>query len=130
MNRDSRPILVVAASALACVLVAAGCGDSDETDTTTATGSGGSGAEQSVDSAVTTCTDSADQLGGAPGTALAAACKSVGDTATQALASGGEDAKQALSKAAGSCRSTVSSLPSGQAQDALTKLCDALASAG
>ena len=110
---------------LVCLLLAAGCGDDDETTTTT----GGSSAEQSVDSAVSSCTDSAQQLGGAVGTALDAACKSVGDTAKQAASEGGEKAQQALSSAAKSCRSAVGSLPSGQAQDALSKLCDAISSA-
>ena len=71
---------------LVCGLIAAGCGDDDETTTTT---SGGSGAEQAIDSAVSSCTDSAQQLGGAAGTALDSACKSVGNTAKQALSEGG-----------------------------------------
>ena len=62
-------------------------------------------------------------------TALASACTSVGSAAKQALSSGSEDVKQALSQAESSCKSAVSQLPSGQAQDALSKLCDSIASA-
>ena len=110
------------AAILVCGLIAAGCGDDDETTTTTS--SGGSDAEQAIDSAISSCT------GGAAGTALDSACKSVGNTAKHALSEGGEQAQQALASAAKSCRSTVGQLPSGQAQDALGKLCDAIASAG
>jgi hypothetical protein len=110
-----------------CALIAAGCGgDDDETTTTT---SPEASAEQRVDAAVKSCSDEAQQLGGTAGTALEGACTSVGDTAKQALSTGGEDVKQALSKAERSCKSAVGQLPSGQAQDALTKLCNAIASA-
>ena len=110
-----------------CALIAAGCGDDD--DETTTTTSAGESAQQSVDAAVKSCSDEAQQLGGAAGTALGSACTSVGNTAKQALSSGGEQAQQALSKAESSCKSAVGQLPSGQAQDALSKLCDAIASA-
>ena len=106
----------------------AGCGDDDD-ETTTTTGSAAAAAEQKVDAAVKSCSDEAEQLGGAAGTALGSACTSVGTSVKQALSSGGEDVKQALSSAASSCRSAVQQLPSGQAQDALTKLCDSVASA-
>ena len=110
-----------------CALIAAGCGgDDDETTTTT---SPEASAEQRVDAAVKSCSDEAQQLGGAAGTALGSACTSVGTSVKQALSSGGENVKQALSSAASSCRSAVQQLPSGQAQDALTKLCDSVASA-
>ncbi len=109
-----------------CALIAAGCGDDDETTTTT---SAGGSAQQTVDTAVKSCSDEADQLGGAAGTALKSACTSVGNTAEQALSSGGEQVKQALSQAESSCKSAVGQLPSGQAQDALSKLCNAIASA-
>ena len=109
--------------------IGAGCGDDDETTTSSTSTSAGSSAEQTVDQAVKSCSDEASQLGGSAGTALASACTSVGKTATQALSSGSEDAKQALSQAASSCKSAVNQLPSGQAPDALTKLCDAIASA-
>ena len=67
---------------LVCGLIAAGCGgDDDETTTTT---SPEASAEQTVDSAVKSCTDEAQQLGGTAGTALEGACTSVGDTAKQA----------------------------------------------
>jgi hypothetical protein len=53
----------------------------------------------------------------------------LGDSATKALESGSENVKEALSKAASSCKSAVGQLPKGEAQDALSSLCDALASA-
>ncbi len=109
-----------------CALIAAGCGDDDETTTTT---SGGGSAEQNIDAAVKSCNDEAQQLGGAAGTALGSACTSVGNTAKQALSSGSSDVRQALSQAESSCKSAVSTLPSGQAQDSLSKLCDAISSA-
>ena len=112
---------------LACALIAAGCGDDD--DETTTTTSAGENAKQTVDQAVTSCTDEAQQLGGAAGTALEGACTAVGTEAKQAIDAGGENVAQALSKAEKSCKSAVNQLPSGQAQDALTKLCDAIASA-
>ncbi len=112
---------------VACALLAAGCGDDDD-DTTTTT-SAAESAEQTVDSAVQSCTDQAQQLGGSAGTALSAACTTVGDTTKKALSSGSEDVKQALSQAESSCKSAVGQLPSGEAQDALSKLCDSIASA-
>jgi hypothetical protein len=115
------PVLVVWA------LFAVGCGDDDD-DTTTTT-SAAENAEQTVDSAVQSCTDQAQQLGGSAGTALGAACTTVGDTTKKALSSGSEDVKQALSQAESSCKSAVSQLPSGEAQDALSKLCNSIASA-
>ena len=112
---------------LVCTFIAAGCGgDDDETTTTT---SAGESAEQTVGAAIKSCSDEAQQLSGAAGTALGSACTAVGNTAKQALSTGGEDATQALSNAAGSCKNKVGQLPSGQAQDALSKLCDAIASA-
>ena len=89
----------------------------------------GESAEQSVDAAIKSCNDEAQQLSGAAGTALGSACASVGDTAKQALSTGGEAVEQALSDAAGSCRNEVGQLPSGKAQGALSKLCDAIATA-
>ncbi len=127
--RGHRSYAVAGLTALvACALVAAGCGD-DETTTTTTSSSAAATAEEKVDAAVKSCSDQAQQLGGAAGTALGSACTSVGNTVKQALSSGGEDVKQALSQAASSCRSAVGQLPSGEAQDALSKLCDAVASA-
>jgi hypothetical protein len=110
-----------------CALIAAGCGDDD--DETTTTTSVGENAQQTVDEAVTSCTDEAQQLGGAAGTALEGACTAVGTEANQAISAGGENLEQALSQAESSCESAVSQLPSGQAQGALTQLCDAIASA-
>ena len=111
----------------ACALIAAGCGDDD--DETTTTTSAGENAKQTVDAAVTSCTDEAQQLGGAAGTALEGACTAVGTEANQAIDAGGENVEQALSTAETSCKGAVNQLPSGQAQDALTQLCDAIASA-
>ena len=113
------------AALFVCALIAAGCGD----DETTTTSSVGENAQQTVDTAVTSCTDEAQQLGGAAGTALEGACTAVGDSATQAISAGGENVEQALSDAEKTCRSSVGQLPAGQAQDALTQLCDAISSA-
>ena len=103
-----------------CALVAAGCGD-DETTTTSA----GENAQQTVGKAVDSCTAKAQQLGGVAGTALDGACTEVGTEANQALTEGGET----LSDAEKTCTSSVSQLPAGQAQDALTQLCDAISAA-
>ena len=54
------------------------------------------------------------------------ACTSVGDSAKKALSEGGEQVDQALSQAADSCKSAVTQLPAGEAQAALTDLCDAI----
>lgn len=128
MNGNRRTIVPLAAI-LACALIAAGCGDGDETTSTGTTTGGGTGAEQAIDSAIASCKDTAGQLGGVAGTALEGACTSVGQSAKQAASSGSEQVQQALSSAADSCRSTVNQLPSGQAQKALGKLCDAIAGA-
>ena len=114
------PALVV------CALLAFGCGDDDDDSATTT--SAAESAEQSVDSAVQSCSDKAQDLGGGAGTALETACTSVGDTAKKALSSGSEDVKQALSQAESSCKSAVAQLPSGEAQAALTDLCKAISS--
>jgi hypothetical protein len=82
-----------------------------------------------IDTAVQSCSDEAEQLGGAAGTALATACTTSGDAAKQALSTGGEEGEQALSQAASSCESAVGALPA-EAQDALSSLCDAIKSAG
>jgi hypothetical protein len=116
------------AALFACALIAAGCGDDD--DETTTTTSAGESAQQSVDAAVQSCTDEAQQLGGAAGTALEGACTAVGTEANQAISAGGENVQQALSNAEKSCKNAVGQLPSGQAQDALSTLCDAISSAG
>ena len=114
-----------------CALLAVGCGDDDDSSSSSSssTSSSTSSAEDSVTSAVKSCTDKAKEIGGSQGTALEAACTSVGDTATKALESGSESAKAALSSAASSCKSAVGQLPKGDTQDALSKLCDALAAA-
>jgi hypothetical protein len=112
----------------ACALIATGCGGGGG-DSTTTTTSPVASAQQTVDSAVTSCTNEAQQVGGTAGTTLEGACTLVGTSAKQALSKGGANAKKALSQAESSCRSAVAALPSGQAQDALSKLCDAVASA-
>ena len=101
--------------------------DVDSTSTSTSVGEN---ATQSVDAAVKSCTDEAQSLGGVAGTALDGACTSVGTAANQALAAGGANAQQALAQAASSCKSSVNQVPKGQAQDALSQLCDAIAAAG
>ena len=111
----------------ACGLITVGCGDDESTSTST---SAGENATQSVDAAVKSCTDEAQQLGGVAGTALDGACTSVGAAANQALTTAGASAQQALAQAASSCKSSVGQLPKGQAQDALTQLCDAIEAAG
>ena len=109
-------------------LVATGCGGGGS-DTTAATTSAGANAQQRIDSAVQSCNQEAKQLGGAAASTLQGACKLVGTSAKQALNEAGANAKQALSQAATSCRTAVSQIPSSQAQDALSNLCDAIAAA-
>jgi hypothetical protein len=125
MNNRSRAVagLIVL---LSCGLIAAGCGDDDETTTSTPVADD---AQQEVDSAVQSCVDEAGDLGATAGAALEAACTTTGDTVITALNSGGEDAQQALADAESSCKSTISDLPPGDAQDALSALCDAISSA-
>ena len=127
MRRHRFHAIAALTALFACALIAAGCGDDD--DETTTTTSAGESAKQTVDQAITSCSDQAQQLGGAAGTALEGACTAVGTEAKQAIDAGGENVKQALSKAEKSCKSAVAQLPSGQAQDALTQLCDAISSA-
>ena len=130
MRRD-RLFAIAAITLLVCALSIAGCGgDDDETTTATTSTSAGASAQEKIDTAVQSCSDQAQQLSGAAGTALASACTSVGDTAKQALSTGGDDVDQALSQAASSCESEVDKLPAGEAQDALSSLCDAIKSAG
>ena len=57
---------------LVAALIAAGCGDDDDDGTTTTTPA--ENAEQTIDSAVQSCSDEAQQLGGQVGTALEGAC--------------------------------------------------------
>ena len=73
------------------------------------------------------CSTTAQDLPEAAGAAFAAACTTVGDNAKQALGEGGDQVDQALSQAADSCKSAVTQLPAGDAQAALTDLCDAIA---
>ncbi len=118
------------AALTASVLIAAGCGSSSSDTTATTSTPSAASAQQKVDSAVKSCNNEAQKLGGVAGTALQGACTAVGNSAKQAISSGSANAKQALSQAASSCNTSVGQLPPGQAQDTLKKLCTALASAG
>jgi hypothetical protein len=115
-----------------CGLIAAGCGDDDSTTadstatTTSSTASTGGSAGQRIDAAVEACTAKAQDLSDAAAAGLKAACTTVGDTTTQALAAGGDQVEEALAQAAESCKSAVSQLPAGDAQAALTDLCAAI----
>ena len=120
-------VIVGLAGLFACALFAAGCGDDDTTSTTT---SSVASAKEKIDSAVKSCSDTAQEVGGAVGAGLKTSCTTAGDTAKQALNSGSKNAKQALSQAASSCNQTAGQLPAGEAQTALKNLCNALASAG
>jgi hypothetical protein len=111
-----------------CALIAAGCGTTTSSEATTSTAAA-SGSDK-IDAAVKSCGTKAQELSPeAASTALQAACTTVGDNAKQALAKGGAQVDQALSQAADSCKSAVSQLPAGEAQSALTDLCDAVSSA-
>jgi hypothetical protein len=121
MRRDRLFAIAAIATLLVCALVIAGCGDETTTTTTSAS-------QEEIDTAVQSCSDEAQQLGGSAGTALATACTTYGDAAKQALNTGGEQVDQALSEAASSCESAVGQLPA-EAQDALSSLCDAIKSA-
>ena len=113
------------AALFACALIAAGCGDEDETTTTTSVGEN---SQQAVDEAVASCADAAEQIGGTAGTNLERACAYVGAAAKQALSGASENVSQGLSSAVRNCRNALDQLPSGQAQDALSQFCDAVAS--
>ena len=104
---------------------------SDTTDTTAAdtTATAGANAQQRIDSAVKSCNEKAQEVGGTAGTTLQGACQLVGTAAKQALKEGGAKAKQALAQASSSCRTAVAQIPSNEAKDALTSLCDAVGSA-
>ena len=106
-----------------CALIAAGCGDDESTTTT---GTVEESAQESVDAAVQSCTDAAQELREAARAGLEAACTTVGDSAAQALSSAGDQTDEALAQAADSCRDSVSQLPAGEAQAALTDLCGAI----
>jgi len=131
--RGHRWYTIAAVTALfVCALIAAVCGGDDETTTsgeaaTTTTTSGASSTDK-IDAAVESCNTKAQELSDAAAAGLQAACTSVGNTAKQALAQGGEQVDQALSQAADSCKSSVAQLPAGEAQSALTDLCNAISS--
>ena len=91
--------------------------------------SAGANAQKRIDSAVKSCDEKAQEVGGTAGTTLQGACQLVGTSAKQALEDGGAKAKQALAQAASSCRTAVGQIPSNEAKDALSSLCDAVGSA-
>jgi hypothetical protein len=126
-GQNLRLIVVPLGILAACVLIAAGCGDDASTSSTaTTTGTVEGSAQESVDAAVTSCTDAAQDLGEAARSGLEAACTTVGDNAAQALSSAGDQTDEALAQAADQCRTAVSQLPAGEAQAALTDLCGAI----
>lgn len=110
-----------------CGLLVAGCGSDD--DSGTSGGESGQSAQERVDLAIDDCTTKAQDLGGGAGSALEAACTTIGANVKQTLETGGENVDQALSTISSSCRSGVEQLPAGKAQDALSSLCDAIGSA-
>jgi hypothetical protein len=126
--RQTRPARVAGAVivGLTLALGAGACGDDDTTTTTTSEQS----VDERIDSAVQSCTDSAQDLGGTTGSALLTACVQVGQATKNVLNSAGADVREALSEAAAQCQKSVNTLPSGDAQNALSSLCDAIASAG
>jgi hypothetical protein len=111
-----------------CALVEGGCGGDDGSTTTTTSPT--ASAQQKLDSAISSCRDQAQQIGGTTGSTLDGACIEVGTVAKQDLASGSENVKQALSTAANTCRMAVDQVPSAKARGAVKQLCDAIASAG
>jgi hypothetical protein len=124
-----RKVIAAGLTALSvCAVIAAGCGGGSSTTTTTSTGGN---AQQSIPAAIKSCIDQAHQLGGPEGASLASACTKFGHGAKKAVSKIGKQRKQALSNAALACRNGVKALLGGQAQaeDTLSKLCDAIASA-
>ena len=127
MRRASRFYGMATLAALfVCALIAAGCGDEDETTTTISVGEN---AQQTVDEAAASCTDAAQQLVDTVGTKLEGACTYLAGAAKQVLSNASENVSQGFSGVARSCRNAVGQLPSGQAQDALSQFCDAVAGA-
>ncbi len=118
--------MATVAALFVCALIAAGCGDEDETTTTTSVGEN---AQQTVDEALASCTDAAQQIGGTAGTKVEGACTYLASAAKQVLSGASENVSEGLSGVAKNCRKAVDQLPSGQAQDALSQFCDAVASA-
>lgn len=122
-------------------LIAAGCGDDEEggssdapaTEESSDQGSSDGGSSEGsatdrVNAAVENCKAKAQELGGTAGAALDAGCTTFGTTVTQALAQGGEQVEGAIAASAQQCTAAVQQLPAGEARDALTELCDAIAS--
>jgi hypothetical protein len=125
---DSRSAVLLAIAVLAgAVFLAAGCGSDDGTTTSE---SESASAKQTVNSAVSSCEQSAEQIGGAIGSTTKAACQAVGKIADQDLSMAGDDASKAISDAAASCKTQADKLPSGQAKDTVSQLCDSISAAG
>lgn len=114
-------------TALLVVLSIGGCGGGDDT---TAASTSTTAESSSIDSALASCNDAAQQIGGTAGTKLQGACAYIDSAAKQILSGASENVSQGLSGLAKNCRSAVGQLPSGQAQDALSEFCDAIASTG
>ena len=123
MKTALRNLAAGLAALLTVGLIAAGCGGDDSTTSS-------SSAKQTVDSAVSTCTDSAQDIGGSAGTAVEGACKAAGSSFQSDLDAAGGDVDKAVSKASKSCNQAAGKLPSGDAQDTVSSLCDAIDSAG
>ena len=113
-------------TALLVVVSIGGCGGDDDTTT----GSTSTAESGKIDSALASCTDAAQQIGGTAGTKLDSTCTYIGSVAKQVLSGASENVSQGLSGLAKNCRSAAGQLPSAQAQDALSQFCDAIASAG
>jgi hypothetical protein len=120
MQRLSAGVLALAA----CGLIAVGCGDDSSTSTTSS--STDASAPDKIDAAVDSCVSKAQDLGGAAGSTLSTACTSIGETVKQALSAGGDQVDAALAQASKNCDTVISQLPEGDAQDALSEMCDAI----
>jgi hypothetical protein len=127
---------VIAVLMALVVLSIGGCGGDDDDETTTpaatptqTSDASASPANSRIDSALTACNDAAEQIGGTAGTDLQGACAYVAAAAEQVVSGAGENVSQALSDVAKNCRNAIGQLPPGQAQDALSQFCDALAKA-
>ena len=92
--RGRRLVVVGLAALFACALIAAGCGDDETTTSTSTSTSAEESSKQTVDAAVKSCSDTAQQLGGVAGTALGGACTSVGTAANQALSTAGDERRR------------------------------------
>jgi len=139
MNRTVPRWLLASLGVLAaCALIAVGCGDdddggssgssSDEPSTEQSSGESDQSAEERITAAVEKCRQKAEGLTPpAAASALEAGCTTFGTSVSQALAQGGEAVESAIAQSAEQCSAAVAQLPPGEAQDALTELCDAIA---